>query len=109
MIHGSSGTEVKHIFARLDQPALFWLDGLSGGITAGAVQYMQIMQELLHIFETEKRDHVIVIDDARLFGVDPAYPTVQEVDTYARLLRNNVEISVIDDSIRILPIWGRIT
>lgn len=110
LVQGDSDTEVKDVIARLDQPALLWLDGhLSGGNTASADQDTPVMEQSFHISAAERRYHVIVIDDARLFGVDSAYPSVQEVDAYVRRFRDDVEITIADDSIRILPIWRRVS
>ena len=104
MIHGDSGIELKNVIKRINQPTLFWLDGhYSGGITARGDKDTPIYKELDHIFNAEDRDHVIIIDDARLFGSDPAYPSIEELNEFIKSKRSDVKIIVEDDSIRITP------
>lgn len=89
----------------LDQPALFWLDGhYSGGETAQGEKDTPIYEELDRILDAPDRDHVIIIDDARCFGRDRDYPSIQELSDFVRSRRPNVDIAVQDDSIRIKPI-----
>ena len=104
MIHGDSGIELKNVIKRINQPTLFWLDGhYSGGITARGNKDTPIYEELDHILNAEDRDHVIIIDDARLFGSDPAYPSIEELNEFIESKRSDVKIIVQEDSIRITP------
>ncbi len=104
LIHGDSGVELKHVIERLDQPALFWLDGhYSSGETARGEKDTPVFEELNHIFDDQVRDHVIIIDDARCFGTDPAYPTLEELTNFVKSRRPGAGISIQDDSIRITP------
>ena len=104
IIQGDSARELGRLTKTLTRPALFWLDGhYSAGVTAKAQQDTPILEELSHIFSSECRGHVIVIDDARLFGTDPAYPSVDDVGRFVRARREDVQIVVQDDSIRITP------
>jgi len=77
-ICGDSGVELKKLMDKIDKPCLFWLDGhYSGGITAKADIDTPIVEELKAVFEHPIKNHVILIDDARLFvGVDD-YPTIE--------------------------------
>jgi len=103
IIHGDSGSELDRIVRGLDQPALFFLDGhYSAGITAHGVTNTPIYEELAHIFADGRR-HVIVIDDARLFGTDPDYPSLEQLREFVRAKRPDADIEVEDDSIRITP------
>ena len=43
--------------------------------------------------------HVLLIDDARLFGSDPAYPSVEAVEKFLRGRRDLVRFRVADDII----------
>ncbi|MCI5064504.1 hypothetical protein MRY87_02135 [bacterium] len=80
IIHGDSGEMIPRLLPRLDQAALFWLDGhYSGGVTARADIDTPIVQEVLAIVADERYEHVLVVDDARNFGTDPHYPTVEEL------------------------------
>ena len=103
IIHGDSGSALSSVIRGLDQPALFYLDGhYSAGITAHGARNTPIYEELAHIFGCH-RAHVIVIDDARLFGTDPAYPTLRQLEDFVRSKRSDVHLEVADDSIRITP------
>ena len=104
LICGDSGREIGSLVARLDAPALFWLDGhYSGGTTAKGEHETPIIEELEAILTADERRHVIVIDDARCFGADPAYPTIAVVRALIRDRRPDLTVEVQDDTIRIFP------
>jgi hypothetical protein len=104
LICGDSGIELKSVMSKLDQPALFWLDGhYSSGVTAKGDKNTPIYEELNHILDSPDRGHVIIIDDARVFGRDPDYPSIQELSDFINSKRPNLDIVVQDDSIRITP------
>ena len=107
LVHGDSGIEIERIVKQLDRPALFWLDGhFSGGMTARGGQDTPVLEEVHHILAAEETRHVIVIDDARCFGTDPSYPSIPELREIIASKRPNVDISVEDDSIRIVRSRG---
>lgn len=57
---------------------LFWLDAhYSGGVTYGQQDECPLLDELTIIFEnlSENKDIMILIDDIRVFGVNPNYPS----------------------------------
>jgi len=90
--------------ARLQQPALFWLDGhYSGEVTAKGDKNTPIYEELTHIWNAPDLGHVILIDDARCFGREAGYPSLEELFAFIRSKKSNVEIAVQNDSIRITP------
>ena len=102
LIQGDSGSELKKVLNEINQPALFWLDGhYSAGITARGIKDTPIYEELNHIFNTQQTGHVIVIDDARCFGSDPAYPTIEDLKGFIRSRRPDAVIEVEYDSITI--------
>ncbi|CAN5769280.1 hypothetical protein BH10CHL1_BH10CHL1_07910 [soil metagenome] len=109
LIHGDSGKELKTVMEKLHHPALFWLDAhYSGGrlrdkVTARGEKETPIYEELAHILAVQPSRHVIIIDDARCFGTDPAYPTIAELKAFVRSKREDLQIVVQDDSIRITP------
>lgn len=104
IIHGDSGVKLGELIPSLDEAALFWLDGhYSAGITAKGDNDTPIYEELTHIFGSPTKGHVILIDDARLFGTDPSYPSMDELSRFIRSRNPNVEIDVENDSIRIVP------
>ncbi len=104
ILHGDSGIEIGNLLSSLDQPALFWLDGhYSGGITAKGDKDTPIFEELNHIFSHHENGHVVIIDDARCFGTDPAYPSIEEIANFLKEKSPNYIIDVKNDSIRITP------
>jgi hypothetical protein len=104
LIHGDSGIEIKNVLRRINQPTLFWLDGhYSGGITAKGDKTTPIYDELANIFNAPDMGHVILVDDARCFGTDPAYPSLTELNKFIKSKRSNVRVSVEHDIVRIIP------
>jgi hypothetical protein len=76
ILHGDSGQMIAKVLQELDEPCLFWLDAhYSGGITAHGVEMTPVFDEIRHILNHPVRNHVIVIDDARLFNGTDGYPT----------------------------------
>lgn len=104
LLQGDSGVELGKLISKIDQPALFYLDGhYSAGETARGVKDTPIFEELDHIFSAPEQGHVLIIDDARCFGTDPAYPSIEELSSYINKCRPSLEIEVKDDTIRITP------
>ena len=102
IIHGDSGVELGRLVGRIEEPALFWLDGhYSAGVTARGDKDTPIYEELTHIFNSHLSKYVIIIDDARCFGNDPAYPNIKELSDFIKAKRSDAQIEVKDDSIRI--------
>lgn len=67
LLYGNSAMEIKKILAKLDEPALFWLDAHdSGAITSSNAP---IVDELKAIFTHPIKNHFILIDDARHFDL----------------------------------------
>jgi hypothetical protein len=102
IIHGDSGIELAKLIPRLDRPTLFWLDGhYSAGITARGATDTPIFEELDHIFNSAMKNYAIVIDDARLFGADPGYPTMEQLRQFINGKLPGGGIRVDSDSIRV--------
>ena len=103
IIHGDSGKELSNIVKTLHEPALFWLDGhYSGEGTARSDRDTPVVSEIKAIIEGRPFAHVVIIDDARLFGNDPAYPTVGEIIEIVKEVYPVANIEVKGDSIRIV-------
>jgi hypothetical protein len=104
LIQGDSGHAIKDVLAQLTEPALFWLDGhWSDGITARGDRDTPVREELEAILAASDLAHVILIDDARLFGTDPAYPTIGELRRLVFAGGPQLELKVDVDIIRIEP------
>ena len=108
LLCGDSGKQLDKLLRLIDQPTnqptLFWLDGhFSGGVTAKAEVDTPILEELSTILTLHRGNMCIIIDDARCFGTDPAYPSIDKLRQYVQQKRPDFEIAVEDDSIRITP------
>jgi hypothetical protein len=62
-----------------------------------------ILEELAHILGAADIRHVVVIDDARLFGTDPAYPTLDTVAAFVTSRSPQRRMIIDCDGIQILP------
>lgn len=103
-IKGDSGVVIGEILARLDSPALFWLDAhYSGQGTARGALDTPIVQELQSIFSHPAKDHVIVIDDAREFNGTNDYPALDELKVIIAGLSSRHRIIQDNDIIIIEP------
>lgn len=109
-LHGDSTDVLPQVLARIDEPALFWLDGhYSGPGTGHGIKSSPICEELCILFE-DGRPHVILIDDARIFdgGTEHTlyphyleYPSLEWIEGYAG--RFGYEYLLRDDIIRLTP------
>lgn len=103
IIQGDSGKELFKLVPSLNEPVLFWLDGhYSGGLTAKGDKECPIYEELDAIFNSSQ-NHVVVIDDARLFVGENDYPTINELKNFVSLKRPAYFFEIETDSIRLLP------
>jgi hypothetical protein len=101
---GDSAVVLSDIAATLRKPALFWLDGhYSGGITAKGPTETPIEGELTSLLAASAPDHVILIDDARLFTGEADYPRIGELERRVAATKPSLHLSVKDDVIRIVP------
>ena len=83
ILYGDSSKVLHDICSSLTQSAVFWLDGhYSGGITARGEKDCPIFEELDAILKLKDLNHVILIDDARLFTGKNDYPTIDHLKKY---------------------------
>lgn len=107
LICGDSAVELARLVPQLHQPTLFWLDGhYSAGVTAKGSKETPIMDELPPVLDRRGYHDVILIDDARCFGRDADYPTLQALEAFVHERRPDLAFAVEHDIIRISP--GRI-
>lgn len=103
IIQGDSGFALGRLMDKLDAPVLFWLDGhYSAGVTARGEKETPIYEELTHIYNRGDLNDVIIIDDARSFGSDPGYPTIEELKGFVLQKWPDCSFTVADDAIRIV-------
>ena len=101
---GDSAAVLPALLATQTAPCLFWLDAhYSGGPTARAAIDTPIMAELTFILTHAVPNHVILVDDARLFVGADGYPTLEELRDFVHTMRPDYEMTVKDDIIRLVP------
>lgn len=104
LIHGDSAKKLPAVVAKLEGRAIFWLDGhYSGGDTARGENDTPVNEELRAIFQPGQPDHIVLIDDARCFGTEPSYPTLDQLKQTVQTLRPGWKVEVAGDCIRIFP------
>jgi hypothetical protein len=86
ILQGDSGEVLRGLLQRVDRPCLFWLDShYSDGDTARGGLITPILRELEDISQHPlAKEHVILIDDARLFTGEDDYPTMDALKALAR-------------------------
>ena len=102
-ILGDAGIELPKLLKKIDEPTAFWLDGhYSGGVTGQASQDTPVSAELSAILDHPVKQHIILIDDARLFDGSHDYPPLSAVlAIFDQHSYYRAEVST--DIIRILP------
>jgi hypothetical protein len=101
IMHGDSAHLLAAVVAELRGRALFWLDGhYSGPSTALSNDPTPIMAELKTILASDL-GHIVLIDDARVFGESDGWPTLAEIRELVSERRPDARWSVSDDIIRI--------
>jgi hypothetical protein len=99
LLQGDSGEVLIELMSKIQNRAIFWLDGhYSAGITAKGKKECPIYEELDAIFGSNI-DHILLIDDARLFIGEKDYPTIEELSKYILKYRNKSTIKIQDDVI----------
>lgn len=109
-VQGDSTHELGRVLQEFKGPALFWLDGhYSGGVTARGKLDTPVKRELEILFE-DGRPHIILVDDARIFGGGPEhfdephyhdYPTIGWVEEMA--IEHDYDFLLEDDIMRLTP------
>lgn len=96
IVQGDSGKVLEWLVPELKRPALFLLDAhFSGGVTAKGDMDTPIERELASVLASPLH-HIVLIDDARLFGTDPAYPKVSDLRVGNRKLTVRGDVIVIE-------------
>lgn len=112
IVQGDSATQLAAILSDIKSPVAFWLDGhyssefQSGDeyiVTGKGEKDTPVMEELIQISQHPVKNHMILIDDARLFNGNDDYPTKQQVSEFVKQNLPNHSFSIKKDIIRILP------
>lgn len=102
LIYGDSSIELSKLLKKIKQPSLFWLDAhYSGEGTAIGDKETPIESELRLILKHDIKSHVILIDDARLFGSNSNYPSISKIKQIIKGYNRKLKVIVKDDIIRI--------
>jgi hypothetical protein len=101
IVQGDSGKVLPKILLELNEPAIFWLDGhYSAGITAKGEKECPIFEELEAILNSNKFDHILLIDDARCFLGKGDYPTIEKLTEFIKSKDERYQVEVKHDIIR---------
>jgi len=103
LLQGDSGKVIRETLKQIQESCLFWLDAhYSGGITAKGDKLSPILDEVILILKHSVRNHVVLIDDARIFVGKDGYPDLSELKKIVGRLRPELNITVEKDIIRIV-------
>ena len=104
IIKGNSGDVLPFLLERIAGPCIFWLDGhYSGAGTGRGEEDTPISKELEAIISHDCREHVLLIDDARLFTGINGYPTLEALRNMLNARRPEWVVETEHDIIRIVP------
>lgn len=108
IIEGDSASKLAAVVPTLDAPVMFWLDGhYSAGITGRGASDCPIWGELDAIAGKLRHPFLILIDDARCFGVDDGYPSLAELRDFATRHLPDHGMRVENDMIWLFPLAAR--
>lgn len=103
LLQGNSGKVLLKILEQISKSCIFWLDAhYSGPGTAKGDKFSPIMNEIIPILNHFVKDHVILIDDARLFTGKDGYPCLEEFSRQVNQIRQDLAVLVEMDIIRIV-------
>jgi len=104
LLKGDSSSVLPGLLSGLKAPCLFWLDAHYSGLgTARGEIDTPVLTEVKAIFGNGGLDHVLLIDDARLFDGTNGYPSLTALENKLREFRPGWTFEVKDDIIRIHP------
>jgi len=97
---GDSAYVLKDVMSEIKEPAIFWLDAHYHRNNIKGAKECPIFEELETIF-LSKFDHIILIDDARLFVGKNGYPTLKELSKYIKIINNQYKMEINHDIIHL--------
>jgi hypothetical protein len=112
IVQGDSATQLGNILQSVNSPCLLWLDGHYSSefwagdkyvVTAKGEKETPILEELRQVANHSIKNHVILIDDARLFVGKNDYPHMSELRSFVAANFPGYSIAAKNDIIRILP------
>lgn len=114
---GSSDRVLRELIPKCVEPAVFWLDAHwtpdeISNQKLDAWDITPILNEILQIL-WDGVPHVILVDDARLFGTEIGYPTMEDLESQLKFVAERhcdgftYSMTVKDDIIRLVPVWSQ--
>lgn len=112
IIQGDSGEVLARLVKGFREPALFWLDGHYSSEFFHNGEYIRTakgdkdtpVEKELEVLLGEDYNHIILIDDARLFNGTGDYPYYSDIKRIVKRLKSNYAVENQEDIIRIFPI-----
>lgn len=104
VLHGDSAEILPRVVRALQRRTLFWLDGHWSGPmtrTAKGPDVTPVLDELRTVLDSDL-NHVVLIDDARLFGLEAGYPDLDDVAELIRDVAGDYDLWVKDDIIYVV-------
>ncbi len=112
IVQGNSSVQLGNILTEVKTPCVFWLDGHYSSefwvgdeyiVTAKGNKATPILQELLVVSNHFIKNHIILIDDARLFIGKHDYPAISKLKSVVAKKFPQHRFEIKKDIIRILP------
>ena len=103
LLQGDSGEVLKNLVPKIREPAIFWLDGHYSGFETAKGELTTPIEKELDTILISTLEHIILIDDARLFNGKDDYPTIENIKEMVLSRKPELSINVEDDIIRIYP------
>jgi hypothetical protein len=111
ILQGDSGEVLASLIADFKVPALFWLDGHYSSEFFHNGEYIKTaradkdtpVEKELNILLNASQQHIILIDDARLFTGRNDYPTIKNIGKKAASSKYPYHVFVQNDIIIIIP------
>lgn len=101
IVQGDSGKVLPQLLKDINEPIIFWLDGhYSAGITAKGDKECPVFEELAAIFNNNKFNHIVLIDDARCFNGTGDYPAIESLTEYIINKNEKYKVEIKHDIIR---------
>ena len=100
---GDSKDILPEIVKEITQPAIFWLDGHYSGFETAKGDLATPINRETDIILGSKQNHILLIDDARLFTGENDYPEIQLLKDKLSSERPEYNFSIEHDIIRFYP------
>jgi hypothetical protein len=102
ILHGDAMEMIPDVVARLTKPPLIWLDGHYSGAGTARGEEDEPALAILDRLSARPSGSTVVVDDLRLFGLEPSFPSLDDLVARARRAFQDAQIRVGLDSLVIL-------